>query len=204
LTRAAIVIEPHVTESGIRTPTGRRRIAAWMVDYFLVAVYMGMLFFATFILTGGTCQVPGVTDPGARQLLGAVTLTLPVVLYFAIAEASARQGTIGKLATRLHVTDTGLGRIGFGRSLLRSGLKFLPWELAHTAVHRVPKTGDIPALVWAALAGSLGLAAVYLFGLFVGRGRTLYDVIAGTRVVEADYLATSTTEPDSGSRESSR
>jgi uncharacterized RDD family membrane protein YckC len=145
-----------------------------------------------FLVTGGSLILPGVSTPGARQLLGACTLTLPVILYFAISEASARQGTIGKLATRLRVTDRQLRRIGFGRSLLRSAIKFAPWEVAHLSIHRIPKEGDIPPVVWAGLVGSLGLAAIFVAGLFPGQGRPLYDVLAGTRVVEEPLAAATT------------
>jgi uncharacterized RDD family membrane protein YckC len=180
-----MVIEARLQDGAEIVPSGTRRIFAWMVDYFVVAVYMGVLFFATFVLTRVGLELDAIKTPAARQLVGALTLTIPVILYFAIAESSKAQGTIGKLATRLKVTDRNLNRITFGRSLARSMLKFLPWELAHTFVHRVPKTGEIPSLAWAALVGSFALALVYLIGLFVRPGRTLYDVLAGTRVVQS-------------------
>jgi uncharacterized RDD family membrane protein YckC len=179
-----MVIEAVPAEVHARVPSAVRRICAFFVDYFLVAIYMGLVFFMTFVFTAGRLQLDAIATPWARQLLGAVTLTIPVVLYFALSEASARQGTIGKLSTRLVVTDRNLKRIGISRSLLRSALKFLPWELAHTFIHRLPKDGEVPLLAWAALAGSLSLAAVYLVGLFTGQGRPLYEVIAGTRVIE--------------------
>jgi uncharacterized RDD family membrane protein YckC len=166
-------------------PSGLRRVSAWLIDYFLVAIYLGVLFFVTFVVTGGRLEIAGIATPGARQLLGAVTLTIPVVLYFAICEASSRQGTIGKQATRLRVTGRDLERIGFGRSLLRSSLKFAPWELAHAGIHHIPKAGDIPWPAWAVLLASLALAGVYLAGLFSRQGRPLYDLVAGTRVVDA-------------------
>jgi uncharacterized RDD family membrane protein YckC len=168
----------------IEGASGLRRLSAFGVDAFLVALYMGLVFFGRFVLTAGKLELRGLTTPGARQLVGALTLTLPVALYFAIAEASARQGTVGKLATRLKVTGLGGERLGFARSLLRTGLKLLPWELAHAFVHRVPKTGEVPAAAWIAFASSLLLAGVYLAGIVSPRGRPLYDVIAGARVIE--------------------
>jgi uncharacterized RDD family membrane protein YckC len=189
-----MVIEPGAHPLVAPVPSGLRRLSAWMIDYFLIAIYMGLLFFATFLVTGGSLVVAGVSTPGARQILGAATLTLPVLLYFAISEASARQGTIGKQATRLRVTDRQLRRIGLGRSLLRSAIKLTPWELAHTSIHRIPKEGEIPLVVWAGLFGSLGLAAIFLAGLFPGQGRPLYDVLAGTRVVEEPPVAATCAE----------
>ena len=165
-------------------PSGLRRLSAWLIDYFLVAIYMGIIFFVVFVVTGGRLEIPGVATPGARQLLGAATLTIPVLLYFALCEASSRQGTIGKQATRLRVTGRDHERIGLARSLVRSGLKFTPWEIAQTAIHRIPMSGDIPWPVWAGLVVSMLLALLYLVALFTGQGRPLYDLVAGTRVVE--------------------
>ena len=145
---------------------------------------MGIIFFVVFVVTGGRLEIPGIATPGARQLLGAATLTIPVLLYFALCEASQRQGTIGKQATRLRVTGRNHERIGIGRSLVRSALKFTPWEIAHTAMHRIPMSGDIAWPVWTGLVVSMLLALLYLGALFTGQGRPLYDLIAGTRVVE--------------------
>ena len=178
-----MLIEDVALKAAAQRPSALRRLAAWIVDYFIVAVYMGVLFFVSFLITGGRLRLDVLTTPGTRQLLGAVTLTLPVVVYFAISEASTRQGTIGKLTTRLMVTDLSLRRISFGRSLVRSALKFLPWELAHTFVHRVPALGPIPGGALAALLASIALASIYLVGLFGGQRRPVYDLIAGTRVV---------------------
>jgi uncharacterized RDD family membrane protein YckC len=170
-------------------PSGLRRIFAWLIDYFLVAIYMGVVFFVVFVLTGGTLVIPGIETPGERQLFAALTLTIPVLLYFAITEASSRQGSIGKQATRLRVTGRDHERIGLPRSLLRSALKFAPWELAHVAIHRIPKTGDVPWPVWAGLVGAMLLAAIYLGGLFTRQGRPVYDLLAGTRVLEDPPVA---------------
>lgn len=156
-----------------------------MLDYFFVACYGGVLFFAVFVVTGGSLTIAALSTPGSRHLVGALTLTLPVVVYFAISDSSRRQGTIGKQATRLSVTDRAGRRIGIFRSLARSTFKFLPWELAHTFVHRLPKDGDVPWPLGLVLATSLGLAALYLAGLFMGARRPLYDLVAGTRVVQA-------------------
>jgi uncharacterized RDD family membrane protein YckC len=184
MTSAPMVFEIAPAEPAVMIPSGIRRLSAWLFDYFLVAVYMGVLFFVAFILTGGKLEIEGLSTPGSRQLFVSLTLTLPVLLAFTIFEASTWQGTVGKRATRLLVTDRNLRRIGFGRSLVRSALKLLPWELASTFVHRVPKVGDIPAVAWAALIGSGTLTAVYVGGLFFRSRRPLYDLVAGTRVVQ--------------------
>src|SRR5262245_46986154 len=112
---ATMVIEAHHP----KRPSVMRRLSAWMIDFFLVSVFLGLVFFLKFVFTVGKLEIGGVSTPGSRQILGALTLTLPVLLYFAISEASVRQGSVGKLAMRLKVTDCENRRIGLGRSLLR-------------------------------------------------------------------------------------
>ena len=75
-----------------------------------------------------------------------------------------------------------------GRTLLRNGLKFLPWHLAHTAMLAIPgfptQVEVIPPWTVATLAGVWVLVAAYVVGLAPRfDGRPLYDRVAGTRCV---------------------
>ena len=91
----------------------------------------------------------------------------------------------------LRVVGPGGTRLRLPRSVVRSGLKFLPWQMAHTAMFHIPgfpmSPGEPPA--WSPVILSIAwlLVAAYLLGLtpIFGR-RTLYDRIAGSTVVEAD------------------
>jgi uncharacterized RDD family membrane protein YckC len=64
-----------------------------------------------------------------------LTISLPTWLYFAWSEQSTWQATIGKRFFRLIVTDIGGSRIGFGRAMLRTIIKLLPWEVSHLTVN---------------------------------------------------------------------
>ena len=111
---------------------------------------------------------------------------LPVALYFAFAEASRRQATLGKAIMRLRVTTMRGRRVPLRRSLLRSAIKFAPWELAHTAVWHVPGrpfVSEPSVLNWIGWALATSIAAVYVLSLCVGTRRTPYDWASGTRVV---------------------
>lgn len=81
---------------------------------------------------------PLLTDPAPwqGQLLGVVSLTLPVVSYFAFSEWLAG-ATLGKHLLSLRVAELSGNRLTLPRSLVRSGVKFLPWEISHTALYRV-------------------------------------------------------------------
>jgi uncharacterized RDD family membrane protein YckC len=64
-----------------------------------------------------------------------LTISLPTWLYFAWSEQSSWQATLGKRVCHLIVTDTGGDRIGFGRAMLRTVIKLLPWEVSHLTVN---------------------------------------------------------------------
>ena len=107
-------------------------------------------------------------------------MTGPVILYFILCERSGLKGTIGKWLTKLEVGPT-----SFPRIIARNLLKFLPWEIAHTAIWQgssKPLVTEPNLLGWSLIGLSTGLCAIYLIGLFLGAGRPLYDRIAGTRV----------------------
>lgn len=120
----------------------------------------------------------------AFSLLG---LTLPVILYFAIAESSRWRATVGKRALGLRVQTVTGARVGLGRSLVRSAIKFLPWEIAHAAIWHVPGQPfvSVPAPInFLGYAVALAGAGVYLATVFQRQGRTPYDAVAGTVVIE--------------------
>ena len=164
-----------------------RRVAAFGLDYLLILLYMGVLML--FSLTVLTPRL-SFNAPWQTQLLGFMTLTLPVFFYFALSESFAG-GTFGKRCLGLNVTGMSGSRLPLYRSLLRSTLKFTPWELAHTAVHRLIRWtadgGELSLGQTLFILGfyvlSLGLAGVYLVGLF--RNQPLYDRVARSRVVLA-------------------
>ena len=119
---------------------GWQRVAAYLVDYLVIAAYVALLTGASFA-TGASRRLDLMLSgsPAMGQLVAFLALTLPVMLYFAVSEASQWQGTLGKRALKLRVAAHGEGTVGslFRRTLLRAALKFAPWELAHTVLWRV-------------------------------------------------------------------
>ncbi len=164
-----------------------RRIAAYSLDYLVIAIYAGTLFGVSVALFHGIPDAP--RSPVVGQLIGFVALTAPVALYFAFCEASAWQGTIGKRILRLRVTDPAGRRATLRRTLLRAAVKFMPWELAHTYVHQIISLSQsdpdlrLPRWIQLALVMSLVLAGWYVASLFMGSRRTPYDRISGTVVL---------------------
>lgn len=168
-------------------------MAAFAWDYLLIASYVVLLSLvstiAWFGLLGGI-PVEAQRSPWLYDLLAFTTLVLPVILYFALREASSAQATWGKRRVGLLVVSSRGDRLSIGRSLMRSGLKFLPWQIAHTCLFHIPgwpvAPGPIPTPVIGGLALAYGLVGLYLVGLVIPPvHRTAYDWIAGTRVVTA-------------------
>jgi uncharacterized RDD family membrane protein YckC len=156
-----------------------RRMTAFLIDYIILLLYAGLLFATSPLLPAGWFATPD-----RSQLTAFLFLTLPVIVYFSVTEASIWQGTAGKKLRRVQVTAVNDGRIGLGRAFLRNGVKFLPWELAHTFVQHSsvwPEAITIP--------GSIG--AMVLMLVFTGlivvtpRRQAMWDIVARTIVIQA-------------------
>lgn len=167
-----------------------RRIAAWMLDYLVIAAYLIVLAAASLGLlatAAGPALNAALARPFTAELVGFLVLTTPVVLYFALLESSKRQATLGKRVLGIVVAGPAGRRLTVGRALLREAVRFLPWELSHAIIWRLalsPAKNSFPA--WA----GVGFALVYLFvfaylvTLFFGsQHRTLYDRLAGSWVL---------------------
>jgi uncharacterized RDD family membrane protein YckC len=167
-----------------------RRLIAWALDYVVIAGYLVILAAASIGIQASGLHglwIAALSNAGSAELAGFVTLTLPVVLYFAFFEASPTGATFGKRALGLRVTALDGSRLSLGRALLRSAVKFLPWELAHFTIWHYVYAGRANPPAWAAFALAIVylLVAAYLVTLFVGKShRTVYDRIAGARVVQ--------------------
>jgi len=157
-----------------------RRLVAFAIDCGLLAVYASLLFAVSPFLR------PLFTDsPYTAELTGFLLLTLPFWLYFAICEASPWSASIGKRAMKLRVVDVNTNkRIRSSKSLLRSAVKFLPWELAHFAIwHAFVFASNLQYIAMGALTVSYILMITYIVGLVRAPHRTLYDRTARTKVV---------------------
>ena len=163
------------------------RIKAFALDYIVIAGYLilvialgvwmnyaGPLFIQTLFME----RVTG-------QFVSFLLVTLPVTLYFALSEASPWQATWGKRKIGLRVTDKNGARLSIPHSLVRTLLKFIPWELSHTLIWQLqfapqessPMISAGFLLVWILVGANL------LSALLSKTHQTLYDRLAGTYVV---------------------
>lgn len=120
--------------------------------------------------------------PVRGQFIGFFTLTLPVILYFILFEAGGRHATVGKRIMKIEVTGE---RLTVGKIILRNSVKFLPWEFAHAGILWINyiHTPETPLWIWFLLIAPQLVVASYIMTAIATKGsRSLYDMIAGTRV----------------------
>ncbi|MEP6841961.1 MAG: RDD family protein [Pseudolysinimonas sp.] len=159
------------------------RIVATLID-----VACMLPWIAVVAAAGAVLWVTGVThdvDALIGNVIGFLTLIVPITLAAAGFDGTARHATPGKRVFRLNVESVN-GGPGFARALLRNAIKYaLPWELGHTAVFALfGSTATPPPWVIVALVAAYAVPLVSL-GLLLATGRPLHDRVARTAVVAA-------------------
>lgn len=158
-----------------------RRLLAFVVDWFVIFLWGGVIFGAMMIATGG--RPPRPESPWAAQTMSFLTMTVPFTLYFALCESSAMRASLGKRALGLVVFRETGGRLPFGSALFRNAVKFTPWEFGHTVAWQGVFSGEagFPAWLWGPVfIASVG--PVWWLVAIIARGRAPYDHWAFARV----------------------
>lgn len=89
-----------------------KRFAATIIDLIIMAIgiFAIVFVFGIIMIAGGT------EDPAALEGMGSSLGLILGWIYFAVTESSPKQGTLGKMALGIKVTDLGGNRIGFGKA----------------------------------------------------------------------------------------
>ena len=131
---------------------------------------------------------PVFASPVFRDIAAFLVLVLPVILYFTLRESSSRQATWGKRKAGIKVVNAQGTSLARKQAFVRSLLKFLPWQIAHTSIFHIEGFPFEPAeptpwvisglvLVWV-------LLGIYAISVLVSKKhRTPYDRVAGAYVV---------------------
>jgi uncharacterized RDD family membrane protein YckC len=165
-----------------------QRVGAYAVDalilFITVPAILGAIGVLILYLTVGFDWMQN----GFLFWLYVFTVTsIPIWLYYSFLESSARQATFGMRIFGLQVTDTDGKRISFGRALLRTVIKLLPFEINHLVMF-------LPTPIWydPNPGFRLGFVAVnaliilYFATMFLTRRKqSIHDLVAGTVVVNA-------------------
>ena len=170
------------------------RAGAFILDYVLILAYLGGLALAGLFLSlgpFGDAWAVLVSTPARRDILAFLTTVFPVTAYFVWSERSAAGATWGKRKLGLRVVDSQSGRISSVQALIRSVVKFTPWQIAHTALLHIPgfpmDPQDPPTSSVLMLGIMWLLVTVYVIGLTqVGGRRTLYDRFSSTQVIKVE------------------
>lgn len=161
-----------------------------MLPWIAVVAAAGAVLWAT----GLTHSV----DPLVGNIVGFVTLIVPITVTASGLEGRNRHATPGKRVLHLTVERSAGGGAGFARSLVRNGIKYaLPWELGHTAVFALFGTPAAPAPpLWVTVVLLLAYAIpIGSLVLMLATGRALHDRVARTVVASVDRQGQSSPHP---------
>lgn len=145
----------------------------------MILVYLGLLALAAIIAPQITHWIHSLVDARFASFL---LVTVPVSLYFVLSEASGAQATFGKRWLGIHVQSWSGRRLSLGASLIRTALKFTPWEFGHASTWRFIFAGGDTVqvrigIIYSTIAWSL--LVFYLICLVVDkRHRAPYDFVA--------------------------
>lgn len=171
------------------------RLKAFAFDYLAIMAYIVVLFGVNFviILAGGRLEEvsPLFAAPLFKDALAFLTLVLPVILYFSLQESSSSQGTRGKKKAGIRVINKDGETLTSRRAFVRSLIKFLPWQIAHTSLYHwegwpLAPTEPTP-MVMAGFGVAYLLVGIYIASALISKTqRTPYDWAAGSYVIEAN------------------
>jgi uncharacterized RDD family membrane protein YckC len=105
-----------------------RRFAAYLIDGLLMGAAILVVFIVLGLLGASAAAAGG--EAGAAAALSMLLFVIPFLvvggwLYFALMESSVRQGTLGKMAIGIKVTDLNGNRLSFGRATGRHFAKIV-------------------------------------------------------------------------------
>jgi len=162
-----------------------RRFLAFGIDWLVIVVWAGVLFGIVMLSFSG--QPPSPSGPWIGQAVGFFSMTLPVIFYFSICEASSWQATIGKRILLLRVVGSVTERMPFSRILLRNIVKFAPWELGHLVAQQAifSPSSSIPNWIFAPMVLSFIIPLWWVISIYIA-GVSPYDQIMGIRVTHND------------------
>lgn len=167
-----------------------RRLLAFGADYVIIASYLAVLTLLGTFLRQANVMQSLFAGPTIGQVSTFLLVTLPVILYFTLMESSSWRGTLGKRTLGLAVVTVDDARLSPSRALGRAVLKFLPWELSHGCLWRIPgwplSPDEPPRFVYAGFVLVWVMVGAYvLSALMSNRRQTLYDRLSRCFVVRA-------------------
>jgi uncharacterized RDD family membrane protein YckC len=145
-----------------------KRFAAYLIDSIVIGMVAMIVILPFFIVMGFGIAMTAMSEDSEQVIpavIGAVIGYLFIILlaivgqwlYFALMESSKHQGTLGKMALGIKVTDVAGNRLTFGRA-----------------------TGRYFAKIISGMTMGIG----YLLAAFTEKKQALHDMIAGCLVLD--------------------
>jgi len=162
------------------------RLMAFAADWVIVALWGGLIFGIVMVATGGDPLRPA--DRWTAQAIGFISMTVPVVVYFALCESSRWRASVGKRLVGLVVVRPTGEPLDFGRALLRNAVRFVPWELGHTVAQQAIYSGAAAAPAWLWIAAAAAMAVpVWWVVVLLAAGYSPYDRWTETEVTLPEH-----------------
>ena len=168
-----------------------KRLKAFAFDYLIISGYIILLGITTFVISkvslsfGYLLRWP--ENPILADLMAFVTLILPVALYFTFSESSPKRATWGKQKVGIQVVKANGEKITHIQALIRSSVKFLPWQIAHTSIFQIKEVipgGEVEPFDITGFVLVYVLVGIYIAAVFISKKRrTPYDCVAGSYVI---------------------
>jgi uncharacterized RDD family membrane protein YckC len=132
-------------------------------------------------------------NPLVADLIAFITLVLPLFLYFTLRESSPKQATWGKKKAGIRVVNANGGTLTRTQAFIRSLIKLISWQIAHTCLYHIPSwplnATVVPPEVIAGFVLLYVLAGIYIASALISKKhRTPYDWAAGSYGIKADVV----------------
>jgi uncharacterized RDD family membrane protein YckC len=165
-----------------------RRFLAFGIDWLFMAIWAGIVFGLVMLIFSG--QPPRPSGPWSGQAVGFLAMTLPIILYFSICEASAWRATPGKRFLSLRVVGIHADQNSFSRILLRNLIKFLPWELGHLVANQAiySSAAGVPDWTYIPMFFAFVLPLWWMLSIII-LGVSPYDRMTNIRIIVKEKSA---------------
>ncbi|MEM1041026.1 MAG: RDD family protein [Bacteroidota bacterium] len=160
-----------------------RRVGAYGIDITLLFVILTPLgFLVQWMLGLGPSSTP-------QEVYFTLVLnfSLPVWVYFTLADRSESGATLGKRSLSICTQAEGGEPVGLGQALARTAVKMVPWEVTHASAFLfAPAIGELATENWVGIGAAYVLVFVYLVVAWRTQGRrSVHDLVASTSVERA-------------------
>ncbi|MGF3225978.1 RDD family protein [Facklamia sp. P12932] len=156
----------------------RKRVKELFFDYLFILLYLVLLFgIAMSVYIFFFKGIPEMNELQA-QLISILTSVIPIILIFSYLDYS-KDGSFGKRKVGLTLVYK---EKSIKASLIRNGIKFLPWQLGHiSTIHGIYTNFDTLSIMLSIVSMTCGLLLL-LMALLRQDKRHLGDLLANTQV----------------------